>query len=668
MIRATPHAYLGLDSPTPGEWQAWHRAMLEERDAVLARVGFDPAVYDDPAGAWSDTSFRQVFLFMYDEALFDRARRRYCTAELFDRWKERFGRVDAVLLWHAYPRLGFDARTQFDFYRDMPGGLAKLRAEVSDVLHGRGARVFVDYNPWDAGSYDELAEIVRGLGADGVMLDTMTDLPEPMARAVGGGVVFAPELHPKDEELRHVRQSWAQWLDVGDGPSIPRLRWLVPRHRQLVIARWDTSRKRDIVYSFFNGAGLILWENVFGAYNPYTRDDRRLIAETGAIFDRYGELFARGEWLPLVPTGVAGLDANRWSDGARSILTLRNRTRETLHHRVADDAPIQGLRHAAFWGDRREISPGDLVAIEPEGVQAIVVDEPRSIASALAHFDALSRRAGAPEDEAPRPRPRLRSVSAAPIEEAAGPRMIALPGGAFTMTIRHPRREHGCYPDGATDDATWGWFYEDTITHEMALTLAPFAIRESAVTNAEIVAFVHATKYAPADPERFLAHITRDADGSLPAALPADVANLPVTFVSLDDARAFAAWQGHRLPTEAEWQWAAEGAGRGHRFPWGDGDRVFPPSLRPAFDRSTATPQGVTGLSGNAWELTESEHTDGHTRFVMLRGGVYLPPGESEWLPRRGARPNQEHAKYILLADGLDRSETVSFRTVVDRP
>ena len=80
--------------------------------------------------------------------------------------------------------------------------------------------------------------------------------------------------------------------------------------------------------------------------------------------------------------------------------------------------------------------------------------------------------------------------------------------------------------------------------------------------------------------------------------------------------------------------------------------------------RATATPQGVTGLSGNAWELTDSEHTDGHTRFVMLRGGVFLPPGESEWLVARGVRPNDSHAKYILLSDGLDRSEAISFRTV----
>jgi hypothetical protein len=48
----------------------------------------------------------------------------------------------------------------------------------------------------------------------------------------------------------------------------------------------------------------------------------------------------------------------------------------------------------------------------------------------------------------------------------------------------------------------------------------------------------------------------------------------------------------------------------------------------------------------------------------MLRGGVFLRPGESEWLVARGAHPNDHHAKYILMSDGLDRSETISFRTV----
>jgi formylglycine-generating enzyme required for sulfatase activity len=255
-----------------------------------------------------------------------------------------------------------------------------------------------------------------------------------------------------------------------------------------------------------------------------------------------------------------------------------------------------------------------------------------------------------------------RDARASPDREGAT--MVALPGGTFDMRIRHERRECGCYPLGATDDAMWGWDYRDTIAHGVRVLLEPFAIRGTAVTNAEFLAFVHASRYRPADGQRFLAHLARRPDGSLPTALPDARGALPVTHVSLADARAFAAFHGHRLATEAEWQWAAEGAGRGHRFPWGNGERSFPAVLRPAADETTGTPQGVMGLSGNAWELTDSEHTDGHTRFVMLRGGVFLPPGASEWLVARGARPNDSHAKYLLLSDGLDRSETVSFRTV----
>jgi formylglycine-generating enzyme required for sulfatase activity len=173
-------------------------------------------------------------------------------------------------------------------------------------------------------------------------------------------------------------------------------------------------------------------------------------------------------------------------------------------------------------------------------------------------------------------------------------------------------------------------------------------MRATAVTNAEFLAFVNASGHRP---ERF--------DDGAP--------DLPVTHVSLADARAYAAFHGERLPTEAEWQWAAENAGDGNVYPWGNEARTFAAHLRPARDPRAATPRGILGLSGNAWELTDSEHTDGHTRFVMLRGGVYLPERESEWLPERAARPNASHAKYILLADALDCSATISFRTVIDR-
>jgi hypothetical protein len=633
LVRATRDAYVGLANPTWEQWHAWHRAMLAERAAVIARERIDLGAYDNPDTAWSDTCFRQFFLFMYDTSFYDRARGRYRTGELVDRWRTMFGRVDSVLLWHAYPRLGFDTRTQFDFYRDMPGGLAKLRAEVCDVLHAAGVRVFVDYNPWDVGTYEELAEIVAALDADGVMLDTMTEVPEALASTVRRskrGVVFAPELRPRDADLSQVRQSWAQWFDVGDEstPSIYRHRWIAPRHVQLAIRRWDTSRRGDIAYSFFAGSGLILWDDVFGAWNPYSRADRRLIAETGAVLDHCADLFAHGDWLPLIPTGTPGLDANRWSSTGRSVVTLRNRTKSPLRYLVPSDAP-QGASCVAFWGDRREVRAGEEIVVEPERVQALLMDEPTRARMAMAHFEALSECADVDrpgyDERCPPPRP-IGAPATPPVRGTSQAPMVELPSGAFDLRIRHERRECGCYPFGASADAMWGWHHRDAITHELHVRLNRFAIRASPVTNGEFLAFLRASGYRPGDSERFLHHAPTNADASR-----------PVTCVSLSDARAYAAWYGQRLPTEAEWQWAAQ-----------SGDAR------------------ISGLSGGMWELTESEHDDGHTRFVMLRGGGPLPPGESEWLPARGPRPIDSHCKYLLLADGLDRSDCISFRTVVD--
>src|SRR5262249_6791304 len=197
------------------------------------------------------------------------------------------------------------------------------------------------------------------------------------------------------------------------------------------------------------------------------------------------------------------------------------------------------------------------------------------------------------------------------------------------------------------------------------VSLPAFAIDLTPVTNAEYAAFLAASGYQPKEPQNFLAH--------WPAGrLPPELAEHPVVYVDLDDARAYTRWAGKRLPTEAEWQYAAGGLEQ-RRYPWGqalepgrcnDGNcGGTTPVLAYPGGRS---PFGCYDMCGNVWQWTESEHSDGRTRFCLVRGGAYFQAHGSDWYADGGPAPCGFAAKFLLMWPGLDRCATIGFRCAVD--
>lgn len=207
--------------------------------------------------------------------------------------------------------------------------------------------------------------------------------------------------------------------------------------------------------------------------------------------------------------------------------------------------------------------------------------------------------------------------------------------------------------------------------------IAPFRIDPFAVTNNWSAEYITATGY-PTDAQRWVwslvfrgflplswhvppiegtgeaPHWWRHADGAdwaHPDGPGSDVAgrgNHPAAHVSWNDAAAFAAWAGGRLPTEAEWEFAAAAGQSGKRYPWGEQDPVdkgfqpcniwqgespFENTGQDGFfgaapvDSLASNPLGLHNMAGNVWEWSaDAFRIRFHSRAARERKGAG-PPG-----------------------------------------
>ena len=127
--------------------------------------------------------------------------------------------------------------------------------------------------------------------------------------------------------------------------------------------------------------------------------------------------------------------------------------------------------------------------------------------------------------------------------------------------------------------------------------------------------------------------------------------NQPVVLVTWDEAAAYCAWVGGRLPTQEEWERAARGPD-GRSYPWGE---TFTPPHANTRESGLGgptpvgifvegeSPSGALDMAGNVWEWTVSDY-DQYTK--ILRGGAWNFPAESArtFITERSRPHNRSHA------------------------
>ncbi|MDB6041586.1 MAG: sulfatase-modifying factor protein [Gammaproteobacteria bacterium] len=669
-----------------GAAENWVRGLREWRQEHLIRIGFDDSIYRRTELLWAQRNFVHTLLMVEDRNFYDANSGRYTVDRYLDDLESRFGGIDSVLIWYVYPNIGVDDRNQFDLIHDLPGGLDGLRGVVSD-FHRRGVKVFLPTTPWDNGTraagrphWEIMAEHVKVVGADGINGDTYSGLPRAFfdaCDAVGHPVVVQPESTAQagDHILTWNVQSWTKKIPQDVIPIVPKLKWLEPRHIITIENRWSRDRNNDLQHAFFNGIGYNAWENVWGIWNQLTPRDAETLRRVAMIQRQFAPLLVSADWTPYEKTLQAGVFASRFPGTGSTLWTLVNRNE---YHVDGDQIAIEHVPDTAYfdvWNGQRIEPRFDSVravcamTLEGHGFGAILAVVPGAQSQDLDRFlERVRELARAP----------LRSFSAEwkslPQEimrvertrrvAQASEGMIRIPPAEFDFAVQGVEIEGQTW-EGL--DVQYPWETSPRRSHRRRLSIEAFCIDRYPVTNAQYKAFLDATAYRPQDDHNFLRHWHNGRPH-------AGWDNKPVTWVSIEDARAYAQWAGKRLPHEWEWQYAAQG-GDDRRYPWGNewNPEAVP---EPAYGRAMpapddvnahpagASPFGVMDLVGNVWQWTD-EYADAHTRAAILRGGSAYQPQTSHWYFPQAYRLDQ-HGKYLLMAPCKDRSAGIGFRCVID--
>ena len=223
------------------------------------------------------------------------------------------------------------------------------------------------------------------------------------------------------------------------------------------------------------------------------------------------------------------------------------------------------------------------------------------------------------------------------------PEMVVIPAGSFTMGSPGSEKawaaEHGASPQSVSDEAP-----------QHRVVLRSFALGKYDVTRAEYAVFVRETGYPPGDgcgKDSFKWDKQPNLTWQNPGFSQTD--RDPAVCVSWQDARAYILWLNsklrgrvsksgdgpYRLPSEAEWEYAAR-AGTTTRFWWGNDDdgaadhawykdnsegKTHPVGLKPA------NPFGLCDMVGDVWQWTEDCYADSYAAAPTEGSAAESPNG-----------------------------------------
>jgi gamma-glutamyl hercynylcysteine S-oxide synthase len=709
------------------DWHDGLKMMFQDRWLYDLPV-FDDALFRRSDLQWMKNTYIMLLQFAWDKEFFDPKEEKYTFYKNLFKYDSLTGGYDIYTLWPTWPRLGLDQRNQWDIYRDLPGGLKELNKQV-DFIHQHGKKYFISYNPWDESTrkedqFEGMEELLRSTGADGVVLDTKGSSSfelQAAADKVKPGIIMYSEGMAIPKDMPGIVSGRVHDALVLP-PPVNLNKFIKPDFaifRVLQLA--DDRLHRELAISFFNGYGVEI--NTMRPGRPsWVTEEYSYLGKTTRILRENNSVFHNYQWVPLLPTLTDSVYVNQWSANDKAIFTIYSAKPAGYKGPLFEISGLPGNKHLVdLWNHKEteagekngkklipaEVDPFDkswlntrregnagciglfpvliearlsgetLVFSANKGDKIILTGENPTYRSKQYSFPVKENSIGVRDyfeittekiviqlfDKSELMDERVlylkndipvlvSSIARTKLAQKTAKGMVKIPAGDFRFyTKRDPESQE---PFIALPD------YSDTTVIHMET----FYIDKYPVTNMEFKDFIKMTGYAPRDTANYLKHWIKGN-------IPAGEENYPVVYVCREDALAYAAWATKRLPTEAEWQYAAQGTGM-NKYSWGNtmdstkcNFKLNHPTSVSAYPQG-ASPFGVEDLIGNVWQLTNDLFDIGNYCYTIIKGGSFYHPTSSIWYITGGPLPADHPEILLIISPGLDRNSTVGFRCVKD--
>jgi len=578
-----------------------------------------------------------------------------------------------------------------------------------------------------------MEDLLRATNADGVVLDTRGSSSKELqetADKVRPGIIMYSEGMAIPKDMPGIVSGRVHDALVMP-PPLNLNKFIKPDFaifRVLQLA--DDRLHRELAISFFNGYGVEI--NTMRPGRPsWIKEEFEYMGKTTKILRENDAVFHNMNWMPLIPALIDSVYINRWMSDNKILYTIYSNNPDGCHGALFElnnypeslgNSTEQGNLHAvdlwnhieidtimkngkvtipatiqpfdrAWLNTRREgnvgciaflptllnikmtddsldfkASRGDRIIITGENPTYNSDQKLFSIAGNTISFweyfgentekivvqlfeknELLDERVFFPIHNLPRlisHQQKTISANSIPSE------MIIIPAGNFRFyTKRDPKTLDPFIP-----------FPNHTDTVE--IKMKKFLMDKYPVSNHLWNIFLKKTFYIPEDTTNYLKHWVNGHP-------PVGQEDYPVVYINLDDVKAFLNWSLKRLPTEVEWQYAAQGDYL-RKYPWGNqmdstlcNYNLNHPTAVDIFPKG-ASPFGIEDMVGNIWQMTSDVYFNGCYYYNIIRGGSYYHPTSSIWYVTGGPLPADHPEMLLLIGPGLDRNATVGFRCVMD--